>query len=396
MAPTQPGSYVFGLTCVDTRGRGNHVVGHLTVTNAGFSLTNLVADIDGAPARTTDPSLVDPWGLVFPESRAAVVTSQESNTSVSYDGAGNAQPTPVPLVVHLPAGKGGASFGATGVVANASNDFVVSAGGRSGAAQLLYAGASGMIAGWSPEVDATNAIVAYTDTAAAVYKALAISSSSYDGDSYLYATDFRNAKVDVFDAEFRKQTPSPGKFAFTDPALPPGYAPFGIAVIGENIYVTYVPQLGPSNREPISGAGRGLIDVFSLTGDFVKRLTTGGELNAPWAVVQAPALNADPLGGTLLVGNTGDGRINGFDISSGVLVGSVSDANGAALVVPNLHGLAFGNRHAGQPRTTLFFTAGAHRGANGWYGRMDFGAPPRFDAPPAPHVGTGLNAAATD
>src|SRR5215469_2161441 len=46
MAPTQPGSYVFGLTCVDTRGRGNHVMADLTVTNAGFSLTNLVADID--------------------------------------------------------------------------------------------------------------------------------------------------------------------------------------------------------------------------------------------------------------------------------------------------------------------------------------------------------------
>ena len=70
-----------------------------------------------------------------------------------------------------------------------------------------------------------------------------------------------------------------------------------------------------------------------------------------------------------------DGRINAFDAATGALMGSVTDATGAALVVPNLHGLALGNQYAEQPATTLFFTAGAHDGARGWYGRLDFGPP---------------------
>jgi len=50
-------------------------------------------------------------------------------------------------------------------------------------------------------------------------------------------------------------------------------------------------------------------------------------------------------------------------------------------VVPNVHGLAFGNDYASQPRATLFFTAGAHDGARGWYGRLDFVASPQPLAP---------------
>jgi uncharacterized protein (TIGR03118 family) len=396
-APSNPGSYVFGLTCADAVGHRSHVAADLTVTNAGFCLTNLVADIEGTPALNTDPRLADPWGLVLPEKLPAVVASQHSNTSISYDGTGTLQLTPVPLVVHLPSGQGGTAFEATGIVANSGNDFVVSAAGRSGAAQLLYAGASGMIAGWSPAVDAANAIVAYTDNGAAVYTGLALSPASNGNKSYLYATDFHNARVEVFDATFRKQPPSPARFGFIDPTLPSGYAPFGIAVIGENVYITYARQRTPSKRDPVNGAGLGLVDVFSLTGDFVKRLvTTGSALNAPWAVAVAPALNHDPLGGTLLVGNSGDGKINAFDPSSGILVGSLNDANGVALVVPNLHGLAFGNRYAKQPRTTLFFTAGAHDGANGWYGRIDFGSAPQFDASLVPRIGTYVNASSTN
>jgi uncharacterized protein (TIGR03118 family) len=360
-------------------------VAHLTVTNTGFSLTNLIADVGGTEALSSDPVLVDPWGLVLAEGLPALVVSRQSNMSVSYDGAGTPQPTPSRLVVHLPSGDGGESFGVTGVVANSSNDFVVSAGGRSGAARILYAGVSGKIAGWSPAVDATEAVVAYTDDGAAVYRGLAVSIADNGAESYLYATDFHNAKVDVFDATFSRQAPSPERFGFIDPALPPGYAPFGICVIGAKVYVTYAKQLEPSRRDPVSGDGLGLVDVFSLGGDFITRLiTTGSELNAPWAVLQAPELNGDPRGGTLLVGNAGNGWINAFDPSSGALVGPVTEPTGEVLVVPSLHGLAFGNGRAKQPQSTLFFTAGAHNGANGWYGRIDFGAPPDINASPTP------------
>jgi uncharacterized protein (TIGR03118 family) len=342
---------------------------------ASLSRTDLVAGTAGTRALNTDPNLGEPWGVVLPEQLPAVVTSRESNTSTSYDGAGIARPSSQPLQIHLPSGPLGVAFGAAGVVINPSDGFVVTARGRSAPARLLYAGSGGMIAGWSPEVDAHKALVAYVADDAAVYTALAIAISSTPSESRLYAADFRNAKVDVFDRAFRKQTRSATRFAFAEPALPPRYAPFGVAVIGELVYVAYAQQLAPANPDPVSGSGAGLVAVFTMEGNFITRLiTSGGALDAPWAMVRAPAESSVPLAGTLLVGNTGDGRINAFDTATGALLGTLTDAMGAALVVPSLHGLAFGNGFAGQPRPTLFFTAGAHDGAQGWYGRIDFGA----------------------
>jgi uncharacterized protein (TIGR03118 family) len=341
----------------------------------GFLRTNLVTDVAGTTALNTDPKLGEPWGVVLPEGLPALVTSRDSSISTSYDGAGIARPSSQPLQIHLPSGPLGAEFGAAGVVINPSDGFVVSAGGRSGPARLLYAGSGGMIAGWSPEVDVHHALVAYAADDAAVYTGLAIAVSSTPSESRLYAADFRNAKVDVFDRAFRKQTRSATRFAFAEPALPPRYAPFGVAVIGELVYVAYAQQLARANPDPVSGSGAGLVAVFTMEGNFITRLvTSGGALNAPWAMVRAPADSSVPFAGTLLVGNTGDGRINAFDTATGALLGTLTDATGAALVVPRLHGLAFGNGVAGQPRPTLIFTAGAHDGAQGWYGRIDFGA----------------------
>ena len=117
--------------------------------------------------------------------------------------------------------------------------------------------------------------------------------------------------------------------------------------------------------------------MFTLSGDFIAHLVmSGSALNAPWAIVRAPANAAGPFAGALLVGNTGDGTINAFDPATGVWLGSLTDEAGAVLVVASLHGLAFGNDYAGQPRSTLFFTAGARDGAHGWYGRIDFGVRP--------------------
>src|SRR5262249_52132313 len=165
-------------------------------------------------ALNTDPNLGEPWGVVLPEELPAVVTSRESNTSTSYDGAGIAGPSAEPLQIHLPSAPAGAAFGAAGMVINASDGFVVSAGGRSGPARLLYAGSSGMIAGWSPEIDVRNALVAYAADDAAVYTGLAIAISSTPSESRLYAADFHNGKVDVFNRAFRKQTRSATRFAF--------------------------------------------------------------------------------------------------------------------------------------------------------------------------------------
>jgi uncharacterized protein (TIGR03118 family) len=342
--------------------------------------TDLVADVPGTRARNTDADLSDPWGLVLPEKLPAVTANRLHESARSYDGMGLAQLAAVPAG-HLPSAAHSGEFGAAGVVANSGEGFVVTARGKSAPARLLYAGTAGMIGAWSPEVDAGSVLIVYAASDPSAYTGLAIANSSTPSESRLYAADFHNGRVDVFDSAFSRQNPTPTRFAFTDPSLPPGYAPFSIAVIDELVYVAYAQRLASSTHDAVAGPGLGLIDVFTPSGEFITRLVTpGGALNAPWGMVQAPADAGLPFTRALLVGNTGDGRIDAFDPQTGALLGPLKDEKGAMLVVPGVHGLAFGNEYASQPRAALFFTAGAHDGAGGWYGRLDFVASPRSPA----------------
>jgi hypothetical protein len=226
----------------------------------------------------------------------------------------------------------------------------------------------------------------YADTGGAVYKGLAIAQNA--GKSFLYATDFHNAKVDVFDTTFAKQATSATAFTFTDPAIPAGYAPFGIQAIANGaagatqIYVTYAQQKAPDNHDNVDGAGLGYVDIYDTNGKLIKQLVATGALNAPWGIALAPA-DFGTLSNALLVGNFGDGKVNGYDPASGASIGTVNDSSGAAIATPGLWGIAFGNDANNQPHNTLFFAAGTNNEANGSYGRIDVGAtPPVLNAAP--------------
>jgi uncharacterized protein (TIGR03118 family) len=355
----------------------------LTVNAASaFSLTSLVADTAG-PAGNTDVHLVNPWGLSIAAGTApAWVANNGSGSSTLYDGDGKAQPHAAPLVVTFLS----AGFDPTGIISNASStDFALTAGGKTGVAKFIFSGEGGMIAGWAPSVDGAHAITTYTDANGAVYKGLATAQKG--GSSFLYATDFHNAKVDVFDATFAKQATSAAAFTFADPAVPAGYAPFGIQAIANGtggatqIYVTYAQQKGPDNHDENDGAGLGYVDIFDTNGQLIKQLIAKGALNAPWGLALAPS-DFGTLSKALLVGNFGDGVINGYDAATGAFIGSVTDSTGAALKTPGLWGIAFGNDANNQPHNTLFFAAGTNDEANGLYGRIDLGAAPVLNAPP--------------
>ncbi len=339
--------------------------------------TDLVADVPGTGAVAMDPNLSDPWGLVLPANEPAVVASRKSSAS-AYDGAGQAQPMADPLRLELPLGAAGAGAGVTSVVANPSDGFIVSMSGKSAPARLLFASTSGVIAAWSPEVDAREAVAVHVAPGSAAYTALAIGASSSPSERWLYAADFRNGRIEVFDGSFRSQPSTPTRFAFRDPTLAAEFAPFGISALDGLVYVAYARRPVPFTTAPVIGPGLGLIDVFTSSGDFITRLVTGGVLDAPWALVVAPAGALLSGGQVLLAGNTGDGTINVFDRESGVLLGPLLEEHGAPLAVPHLHGLAFGNGGAGQPQSTLFFSAGPDGVSQGRYGRLDVVPGPRW------------------
>ena len=388
VTPSATGSVTYSLSCSSGMYSGNAQQSvTLTVTApSAFSATSLVADLAGGGSLAADANLVNPWGIAFGPTTFSWVANNHSETSTLYDGNGHAQPAAGPLVVSFAASGAGTSFDPTGVVYNGSTDFSITSGAASGAARFVFVGEGGMIAGWAPGVDLTHAITTYTDVGGAVYKGLAIANNG--SGNFLYATDFHNGKVDVFDATFTRQVPSSTSFSFTDPTLPSGYAPFGIQALptGTNgatqIYVSYAQQNPPGN-DNANGAGLGLVDVYDTNGNFVSHLVAvGGLLNAPWGMALAPA-DFGTLGHALLVGNFGDGRINAYNPASGAYIGTVANAAGSAFAVPGLWGIAFGNDAANQPHNTLFYAAGTNNEANGDYGRIDVGAnPPVLNQPP--------------
>jgi uncharacterized protein (TIGR03118 family) len=390
VTPTTAGAETFTLNCTGG-GYGGGGMGSATLTvNAAsaFSLTRLVADTAGGTAGNTDTNLVNPWGLSIPAGTApAWVANNHSETSTLYDGNGKPQPHAAPLAVSFAASAAGTTFDPTGIVFNASTtDFTVSSAGKSGVAKFLFDGEGGMIAGWNPTVDGTHAITMYTDAGGAVYKGLAVAQNA--GKSFLYAADFHNGKVDVFNSAFLKQTTSATAFTFADPGIPAGYAPFGIQAIANGaagatqIYVTYAKQLAPDNHDNVDGAGLGYVDIYDTNGKLIKQLAATGALNAPWGLALAPS-DFGTFSGALLVGNFGDGNINAYDAAAGTLIGTVNDSTGKAIATPGLWGIAFGNDANNQPHNTLFLAAGPNNEANGSYGRIDVGAAaPVLNAPP--------------
>jgi uncharacterized protein (TIGR03118 family) len=331
----------------------------------GFVATSLVSDFSASSnpynSANVDPNLINAWGIAFNPNGFVWVANAATSTSTLYDGNG----MPQSLIVSIPAGTAGAAS-PTGIVYNPTSDFVVSQNGTSGASIFIFVGEAGTVSGWSPGVNATNAVKVFDGAAAgAVYKGLALASSG--GANFLYATDFHNARVDVFDATFTKVSTAGG---FVDPTLPAGYAPFGIQAIGGSIVVTFAKQ-DAAAHDDVAGAGLGIVDVFDSSGHFVKRLVdAGGLLNAPWGLALAPA-NFGPFSNALLVGNFGDGKINAFDATTGAPMGTLTNAAGMPIAIDGLWGLAFGNGINAQPTNTLFFSGGPSDETHGVFGRID-------------------------
>jgi uncharacterized protein (TIGR03118 family) len=292
-----------------------------------------------APAATVDPLLINPWGMSFSPTSPFWISDQGSGVSTLYTGTG----AKVPLTVTIPSPSGPPS-GPTGQAFVGASAFEMGGGGT---ATFAFANLDGSISAWNNTLGTLAA--AQVITPGAVYTGLAVGSSG--ANNYLYAANNAAGTIDVFDQNFHAATLAG---SFLDPTLPAGLAPFNVANIGGQLFVTYATPGPDADEAPL---GTGVVDVFSTDGTFLGRLATGGNLLSPWGVTQAPD-SWGALAGAILVGNFAeeDGFINAF-ATDGTYLGMLTTDSGP-FSMPYLWALDFRTGGTGVDPNALYFTAG--------------------------------------
>ena len=327
------------------------------------------------PADHTDSNVVNAWGLVAGPTTPWWIADNGTGKTTLFNIATNA----IQATFTVP-GAGGAQGNPTGVVFNGGTGFVVNNGvGAPSPARFIFSSEDGTLSAFKGAPIVTVVPNPQAPAHGAIYKGLAIDSAT--AGTMLYATDFHNGKVDIFDSSFHAVTIAG---AFTDPNIPAGFAPFGIQNIGGTIYVTYALQ-DEDQEDDVAGPGNGFVDAYDTSGNLIRRVASAGELNSPWGLALAPA-DFGRFSGDLLVGNFGDGRIHAFDptqlTSDGEFeaVGLMHSAGGPPVQIDGLWALQFGHgttaSSANGLTTTLFFTAGPAHEDHGLFGSLVPVSPP--------------------
>jgi uncharacterized protein (TIGR03118 family) len=233
--------------------------------------------------------------------------------------------------------------------------------------RFIFSTITGSIASWSPVVDPLQGDLEIKATVpGAAYTGLAIATATA-GDE-LFAANFAQGTIDVFNSSFAKVTTSP--FAFRDFFLPRDFHPFNVQALGGNIFVAYA-KINPATGIEIHQRGLGAVDEFTPDGKFVTRIATGQSLNAPWGLAIAPA-SWGSLAGSLLVGNFGDGRVNVVSPDKDgdfqhFISSQVRNAAGGVLTIPGLWALTQATASTGGA-DALWFSSGPGSETHGLLG----------------------------
>lgn len=332
-----------------------------------------VSDTGGLHVKK-DPDLINAWGLALdPKTGLAWVAANETGTAHIFDEDGTLQ-REIPL---------GTDVNPTGVAFNPTRGFEGD--------DFIFATENGTIIGVErgDAAGTTRAPKAGQDNGGAVYKGIAL--AFVHGKPRLFATDFHNGKIDVYDEDYNL-VDTTGRFV--DTTLPTGFAPFNLLPFGGDDLIISYAKREPGGDDDVPGAGNGFVDVFDTNGMFEERLLSGDqhpELSSPWGLALSAASELDdPWSLDLLVGNFGDSTVDNVDVSGHINVydlhrigrhvcarfeGPLGVRQGKEfqpLAIPGLWSIVFGNGRRGFDRDDIYFAAGPGGETHGLFGELDF------------------------
>jgi uncharacterized protein (TIGR03118 family) len=351
----------------DPDGHGHHRHGD----DNEFTQTNLVSD-GFVPAAHIDPNLVNPWGIAFSTTSPFWISDNGTGLTTVYDGAGNLRVIAghSSITIATPPDQTTPATPTGDVFNIAGTGFDITSDGVTASSRFIFATEDGTISGWNPSVNSGSTTVLAVDNShtGAVYKGLAIGTDA-DG-TFLYATNFSNGTVDVFDSHFQQVN------SFTDPKVQKGFAPFGVQVLEDHVFVTFAKQ-DAEKHDDVAGPGNGYVDEFSMDGQLLNRVATRGHLDSPWGLAIAPS-GFGEFANDLLVGNFGDGTIDVFNPHTDQYLGKLDGTDGKPIQIDGLWALMAGNSGTNTDPHSIYFSAGLDGEQHGLFGSLT--AAPDVDA----------------
>jgi len=327
---------------------------------------NLLSDPDlKPPARKTDATLVNAWGIALdPKTGLAWISSNGAGTAEVVDEDGNSKKS-----VMLPEGSA-----PTGDVFNPTHSFKGD--------DFIFATENGTIIGVKRD-QMTSDAPRFTGRDGSNFKGLTI--AKVHGKERLLIADFGDELPDgsrsfggivVLDDDYNPMTD--GKFI--DPDLPSGFSPFNVMAVERLLFVTYAQHSDDEFGDDAKGDGLGLVDLFTTDGKFIAELVKNGPgsvLNGPWGMAFKRDKD-DRKAPDLVVGNFGNGAINVFDLSlsekssTATFDGALASPSGQPLIIDGLWGITNGNGRGDFDPNDIYFCAGPNDESDGLFGELDF------------------------
>jgi uncharacterized protein (TIGR03118 family) len=259
--------------------------------------------------------------------------------------------------------------------------------GFSGSAKFIFFTEDGALNAWSANtkvaMDQAILMIDYSKTSKhapysvnSVFTGGAVTTNAFNSDCYkkasgnhIFAADFRNNVIEVFDNQWRDVTDS---YHFQAPSTVGDFHVYNILSIGGHLFVAYAKfdVNGDEGQEEVDGPGLGHVVEYNEDGTMVMDFKDQGKLNSPWGMVIAPP-TFGAFANDLLVANFGANNIVAFDPNTGEFIDCLRDTDGKPLPVEGVWALTFGNGVSLGDAKALYYSAGPAKEFDGVFGRIN-------------------------